>query len=448
MVEERRSEWAPWHWDQLVRAAADQWLRWKARNRERPEPEEDSLSRSRGCSGRSAFRAASELPEVDPLREPLRRWVYRLAEQRINHDALTSLSLYANAPREIEGNPRLGPASLRELRRAAVVDTPRREVWLRLFFNHAGPWSDGVATLWQRRREVARRMGLDAPGQIERPLPADAERSALRIAEELARELRARTDTGRGVTAWLDAALGTDCLGVWPGRISPRSLQDFFRDGDLLRSLRLTLEPLPTAVGASSFCRALGSLGAAWHRAQAPRDQPFVIANDPYHLRQHTIAGLFALLPLNPEFAERRLQVTRLERADAERKLGRVWAMELSMRALRVRLRPHALSGREALVEAARELGAELLGEPIPESAAGLLPALRVEDEQRLVGMLLAVARARELTDAHDSDWFRNPRAIEELRAEASSPPPITADLETLERGLRLTLSELDRMLA
>ena len=45
--------------------------------------------------------------------------------------------------------------------------------------------------------------------------------------------------------------------------------------------------------------------------------------------------------------------------------------------------------------------------------------------------------RATELGEAHDDDWFRNPRAIEQLRAEARQPPATTSTSEALTAGAR-----------
>jgi hypothetical protein len=61
--------------------------------------------------------------------------------------------------------------------------------------------------------------------------------------------------------------------------------------------------------------------------------------------------------------------------------------------------------------------------------------------------MLLAAERARMLRDEHDDDWFRNPRAIEQLRAEARLAPSAIADEAELERGMAALVSELSSKL-
>ena len=64
------------------------------------------------------------------------------------------------------------------------------------------------------------------------------------------------------------------------------------------------------------------------------------------------------------------------------------------------------------------ELSQRCLGEPLPPRAAGSLFRLHADDGQRFAGLLLAAELADTLTRTHDDDWFRNPRAAEELRAE------------------------------
>jgi hypothetical protein len=47
----------------------------------------------------------------------------------------------------------------------------------------------------------------------------------------------------------------------------------------------------------------------------------------------------------------------------------------------------------------------------------------------------LAASRGHELADEHDEDWFRNPRAIEQLRAETRTPAVTTCSTEALDAG-------------
>ena len=51
----------------------------------------------------------------------------------------------------------------------SLTDAPRRDVWMRLFLECARPVSEVTVELWQRRSEIARRLGLSTPASIESP---------------------------------------------------------------------------------------------------------------------------------------------------------------------------------------------------------------------------------------------------------------------------------------
>jgi hypothetical protein len=438
-------EFHPIEIDRQLARAGRSWLSWKLRDRTGAGDEEaHPLAAYRSVAGLSLFRRISELPESDPLRAPLRRWVYRLAEQRIDQPTLHALDRERYAEHRHPDVPGRAPVSFASLLERALADGPRREAWTRLLVEHATPISARAVELWQRRREIARRMGLAHPREIEAPLP-----DVPAVAETLARTTRERVrELALGSFAgFVERAVGSDVPGQWPARLTPQRLLDYFRDGDLLRSLSLEAAPLPASLGAASFCRALGRLGAAWYEALAPEDQPFVVAHDPYGLGRHQAAALFSLLPLNARFASRHLDISASARADVERRLGQIWLLDLAVAAFRVRLRQPALTSERSFREAFSELAHDDLGLVRPETAAGALFPLGVEDEQALLGRLLATARAEALVEAHDEDWFRNPRAIDQLRAEARLPPSSQADPEQVARALALTTGRLERLL-
>jgi hypothetical protein len=188
-------------------------------------------------------------------------------------------------------------------------------------------------------------------------------------------------------------------------------------------------------------------VGGAWLEALAPTDQPFVVAHDPYGLKRHEAAGLFALLPLNPRFLTRQLEVAPHALADVQRRLAQIWLLELAAAAFRVQLRPYAQRGESAFREAFSDLGHRDLDLSLPKNAAGSLFSLGIEDEQRLSGLLLAGRRAEELIDVHDEDWFRNPRAIDQLRSEAHQPPETRVEPEALTTSLDVVVKRLERLL-
>jgi hypothetical protein len=432
--------------DRALRRAHQVWLSWKLREPalEDEGDEHHPLAAYRSVTGLAAFRAISDLPESDPLRVPLRRWVYRLAEQRIDHPTLSALTRERLTEHRHPDMPARQAASYAAMLKGALGDPPRREPWTRQVLEHAYPISAQSVELWQRRAEVARRMGLAQPGEIEAPMPGVAA-----LADSLASSTRDRVrELGLGSLAdYFERAIGADVPGQWPARLSSQRLHDFFREGDLLRSLDVAMAPLPRSFGAASFVRALGLLGAAWFEAFAPRDQPFVVAHDPYGLGRHEAAGLFSALPLNPRFARLHLDVSPQALPDMQRRLAQLWLLDLATLAFRVRLRGPALAGEGEFREAFAELASSDLTLSLPEKAAGALFTLGVEDESALVGRLLAVSRTEAMIEAHDEDWFRNPRAIEQLRAEACLPPSTTVEPERVQHALELTTKRLEALL-
>jgi hypothetical protein len=473
-------DWSPIELDRTLARAAGQWRRWTLQVRSDSASEDlddDPLATYRPATGSALFRELRELPAHDPLREPLQRWVYRLAEQRINAELWLRLERERRQPRELPDAPVNARVSIAEMVRRSLSDPPRRDRWMQLFLDRAAPVSTLTVELWQRRSEIARRMGLDEPRQMESAFAPVAPPPAARPGESLPplvlpspgaapaalakppglAELGLRVSkltrdrmqelAPASPAELLGIGVGRDIPGDWPGRLTPQRMLDFFRDGDLLRSLELRPDPLPSALGAASFCRALGILGAAWLEALAPQDQPFVVAHDPYGLRRHEAAGLFALLPLNPRFLNRHLDVPRLATSDVQRRLAQLWLLDLAVAAVKLRLRSPALASERSFREEFRELTHQELGVSLPPTVAGALFRLEIEDEQSLVGRLLAVLRERELTEAHDEDWFRNPRAIEQLRAEAQRPPEVHAAPERVDAAVQEVGRRLDRLL-
>jgi len=78
---------------------------------------------------------------------------------------------------------------------------------------------------------------------------------------------------------------------------------------------------------------------------------------------------------------------------------------------------------------------------------AGAFIRVSPRDSQRFAGALLAARRHESLVQAHDEDWFRNPRAIAELRAELGEPAPQLPDTETLAQGARAFIERINALL-
>ena len=433
----------PLELDRELRRTAARWHRWARSLRRGDGLEHDPFASTR-VAGLTAFQAVGELDASDPLRQPLRRWIYRLAEQRINRVALVAVAYERRVATHSITKPEDIRATVGELVVRALSDASRRDAWLVAAGAACTALSTRAAHLWGRRQELARRMGLDSPDSIELPEPevtALAERWLDESSDAAAAELSLE------LPDWIDVALGRGAEEGWPARITLRALAGMLDETDLLRSVDLDVGPLPATIAPASFLRGLARLGAAWVDATAPGDQPFVIAHDPYGLRRRTMGALLAGLPMNPQFARRRLDVPNARLNDFRRSMARTLLAATRLAALRVVLRPAALAGETAFRRAFEEHTGRVFGQPLSPTSAGSLVRLEVDDAQRFVGVALATQRSRELTEEHDDDWFRNPRAADELRADAARSPVASSDAATVDAGLGALMRHLTETL-
>jgi hypothetical protein len=418
--------------DRGVRETAQHWRRWRRSLRRGTALDTDPFVFDREVAGRTLFQRVSELPDADPLRQPLRRWIYRLAEQRINLPWLIACTFERRLRLHGVERPETSQLSLAAMLHRALASRAQRSAWL----DSALEVGEGVVRcstlLWERRREIAVRMGLDTPDALELPCPemAAVADEWLQLSDELV-----QTSNSRSPAEWLGAALGEDASEGWPSRLDETSLRGLLAEGGLLYGLDLDPGPLPRAYAASSFVRGLARVGAAWAEAAAPPDQPFVVAHDPYGSSRRNHGALFALLPLNPSFVRRRLHLGERDWAKHRRALARVILLESRASALRVILRANALAGAAAWREAFPPAVERALGVGLHRSCPGLLGRLHLDDGQRFASLLLAPRRALQLTESHDEDWFRNPRAVDQLRSEAALPPQCEVPADRLREG-------------
>jgi hypothetical protein len=435
---------SPWAMSRRLEHVARSWRVWKRGLLEDDGWDDDPFALERCVTTRRAFQDASALGEHDPLREPLRRWVYRLLEQRINRACLVELRRLGSAERCRVEEPVRGEWSLAEMLRRAVALPEQRGAWLQSWSRLSHPLSLGVRQLWKRRRLVASGLGLEHPDEIELP-SAEIDRVAH---EWLLGSADLWATVGpRGLTDWLHAASGWEAREGWPARMTPQSVQALMGEPEWLRGVTLDPGRLPRALVPASFLRALARMGAAWVDGVAPTDQPFVVAHDPYGLRRRLIGALFATLPLNPEFVRRRLSVPAHARSRYLRVLSRVVLAEARKAALSVLLRAALLRGGSA-AEELPSLSQKALGVVLRPEWCGALVRLHVDTPQRFAGLLLAATQVAELIQQHDADWFRNPRAVEQVRAEANLPPPARASQEALTRGGQALSAWLSELLA
>ncbi|MBI3204254.1 MAG: hypothetical protein HYZ29_22140 [Myxococcales bacterium] len=422
---------------QISRAVVD-WVRWQRRLRRGAALDHDPFV-AHPFITRLGFERVRDRPEHDPLRGPMLRWLYRLVDDKANLPWLVALA----RARAVDTHPLEQPArvslSLNQILARVLSDRARSERWAVEWLRRAAPAAEAERRVWDRRREVAEHLRVD-PDALELPAGGMSElaRAWLDLTEDRAGEFRAPE-----LHLHLASTLGLEAHAGWPTRANAETLGGLFRQTRLLDGLPLDPGPLPAALAPASFLRALARLGAAFADALAPPDQPFVIAHDPYGLRRLAHGALFAWLALTPVFLRRELGVSAGQARDHQRVLARVVFHEGRARAVRVLLRRAALDGDRKYRDAFEELTARLLGRPLPPDLAGAIFAPRRDDAQRFVSMLLAARHARELTEDHDEDWYRNPRAVEQLRYEAALPPVTTVPTSALDAAS----TELERAL-
>ena len=375
----------------------------------------------------------------DPIAAPLLRYLYWLELMR------GALSREGARVRQYRlefhalDKPLSGHFSWRELLGHALRDAARRPALLDVLYERGDDLRDAGTRLYELRAEL--------------PSFCDVSREALelpsadvtQVARDFLKASKAANESlGAGSLAdVLEQGMATEAADGWPRQLSLRSLHDLLGSADWLSGLRLEATELPASLSAASFLRGFLRLGAAWSDALAPTQQPFCIAHDPFGLARATCGAMFAGMPLSSVFLQRQLGLGKARAQTHSRALARSAFLFTRQLALRVLQAEPALAGPSALREAFLEHATQAFGFEVPPSAAGLLFRPRLGDAQRFAGVLLAAARAAELADDHDEDWFRNPRAIEQLRAEARTAPSTTCSAEQLRAGTSAWLGTL-----
>ncbi|MFZ5890982.1 MAG: hypothetical protein ACOY0T_08020 [Myxococcota bacterium] len=371
----------------------------------------------------------TSLTERDPLAKPLLQWAEELVQRHacIEAERRVAHAFYREAhPIEAPAQVR---ASIAQLLHAALKDPALSAAWLGALERHAGALQSARFELWETRARTALTRSVQPPPSTEL---RDAANTLLTVTRDAASAFGARS-----LADWLSLALGRDAVGEYPTRLTARNLMELLGDSAWLHGLEPELVGLPALLGSSSLMRGFSALGAALHAAAAGMRRPFVLHHDPRARRESVFAALFGLLPLQRTFAERRLSVARARLRDHERSSGRVLLLSARTLALRALLAEQEPRGTSTLREAFVELTHASLGFELAPTYAGVL-FTREHAEVELVGFLLALVHNAELTDRHDEDWFRNPRAIAELRAHLETPPSFELDAKQLARGVEL----------
>jgi hypothetical protein len=417
--------------DREVARAHAAWTKWKLRLAADPEAHagEVPLDRFRHVAGQSACAALGEGAAGvgdAPLRAGLRRWVYWLLQARIAQTLDVELAK-ATAERSAHVSvPKPHKTSWQEAWRGLLTSpTPvERSAWLEAAAERGPALASLARRREERRDEVRRRMGFDAAdplfGAPSSDLVAGAE-ALLDRTEDLAREVLAKARRRSEMT--VDPPQAADAIAIaiardapegWPARLAWPWLDETF--GPFLGGLRIPALGLPDAVGASSFARGCGTLGAALRVAGASPSLPFALAREPEFVAMHRFACIFGALPATAPFQKRVLgNVARVADAQA-RVLTRTALLEARLEAARF------LLASDRAPDRFEHLTHRLFGAPLPAALAGAWPAPCDDMRARLVGLLTAQPLATDLRERFDVDWFANPRAVIHVRAIASAP--------------------------
>jgi hypothetical protein len=275
-----------------------------------------------------------------------------------------------------------------------------------------------------RRLEVARRFGFDHPWKalvtgVEPEVLRSAARRLLDATEMISGEVWRPVwrDAGPGAAVTLHGAVGRDAGEGWPAHLTPRWLEESFAPG-ATRGLVVEMGHLPPARGASSFARALQAFGYAVRLGAGSR-MPFALAREPAFVAARRFGFAFAALTADPVWQSRVLGLGRRVALAQARVLARTALVDARLGATRLLLGDEAAFAPQDVFD---ELGGRLFGGPLDGGLRGAWPSARPDEPARFLALLQAPAMSAGLRERFDTDWFRNPRAWEHLRALAATP--------------------------
>jgi len=430
-------ELEPLSFDRALQSAA----RELERRKKTGEPTEDALPDF--LLDEESLHWLRELRSKDPLAPSLELWLLRLREQA---EFGTRRAAMARAHRS-EPHPIVEPeqarCTLTELWQLSLSRPRERAAYLRGYFASSASIAEGVLRLWEERQAFAERLRAPlASFEVASEAIVPAARTFLVSTRPAFETLQIREPA-----ELVGTLLAENAAEGWPARLSQRTTLDLLGDPAWQHGLRLRPFAVPEARGAGSFLLALSSAGRALADAASAQRSPFVLSTDVFDLRRNAVGALLAALPLSPAFATRRLGIGPSRVRDQQRALARAVLADLRVAAFRVLLRELLLAGKKQLHSELPELSHDALGFELPESAAGVFVRVRPRDAQRFAGALLAASRHETLLQTHDEDWFRNPRAIAELRAELSEPSFSPLNAEALTAGADSAQARLQALL-
>lgn len=390
----------------------------------------------RAATTRTTFLRVSSFPSTDPLREPLRRWVFSLALTRIAQPALVRVAAARHTATLVLERPSAGWFSVRDLL-ARVLDEKipeKRTLWMEGLFQGGRSVRAVERQLAEAVREIESRLGLESeptdPTSGEPPLWMPYARGAmvslateiLSVTEDLAGELFCPCSHLGDRIAQLVAR---DVPGVWPASIGTRWLDEIFGQTPLLEGLDLDTGPLVRPLGASSLVRTFARFGAAYARAASAKQLPWSIARDPTEAHPLRRGALFGSLIADPAFLRANLGFSRDTARGAARKVAVTLLGAARLEAARCLL-DFAIAAPSD-VETAME---QAWRTPYPRPLSAVLPRPCRLAPLRLAAIVMAVADRRTLVNEFDEDWFRNPRGLHRLRELDAMPPPLRVESE------------------
>ncbi len=403
----------------------------------------DELARAlEHVANSEALHWVRELPAEDATRVPALRWLHCLIDLRVNARAVSEVArVYRRVRHSLEA-PAKALLSVHEMVTRALSEPGRREEWLRAVQDNGRQVQDASHLLWERRVEVSKRMGFESPQDIA-PAPGLALASHLAATTEILEHSGAED-----LASFLEVALATGASEGWPVHLSPRSLTAFFASAPWFDGLRLRFGGLPQRIAPASFLRGLGQLGGLFFEACASDALPFSLSRDPYGLGNQTSGALFVWMGISTSFLRRNLSQGPDRAREHRRALARAVLLESRAAALRCRLSRLTQEGRDSFSRGFEEHCHSMLGFALPPRFGLVLMRPRVDADQRYLGLLLAASAYQRLRDQHDEDFYRNPRAVEQLRGEARLAAPCAVSPEQIDSGLadmrRLLLEYLD----
>ncbi|HTA88289.1 MAG TPA: hypothetical protein VK745_01885 [Polyangiaceae bacterium] len=384
-----------------------------------------------------------ELRGKDPLAEALERWLLRVREHAQLEARRAELTRAHRIQLHAIVEPEQTRLSLSDQLRLSLARPQQRAAYLRSYFASSADLAELVSRLWEERQLFADQLGA----------PLDSFELASTALAPTARNFLAETRAAyetldvRDPERLVTVLLAESAEQGWPARLSLRTVSELLPDPSWLTGLRLRPFSLPVARSGSSFLLALAGLGRAVADAASAARSPFVLARDVFDLERQRVGALFGLLPISATFTERRLGAGSSQARDHLRALARAVLADARVAAFRVLLRELLAAGTGAVRRELAELSHGALGFELPREVAGAFIRVRPRDSQRFAGLLLAASRQEALVEAHDDDWFRNPRAIREIRAELDEPRASNPSADALSAGLEAFRARIEPLL-